>query len=388
MLESIRYKRGNLQLLDQKKLPHVQEYVVIGNAEDGWKAIADMQVRGAPAIAVAGALSVAIEAHQLRDDVELATRFVDAVAAAEFIATRLSYLVSSRPTAVNLSEAAVRLSRFVREQAPSVASAQALLDLYVLEAERMLVDDIATNQALGKHGAEYFRKNIRDNDLRVLTHCNTGSLATAGYGTALGVIRALNETNSLKRAFCTETRPYNQGSRLTAYELVHEKIPACLVTDSMAGALMSVQSKGIDAVVVGADRVAANGDTANKVGTYTLAICAKHHNIPFFVASPLTTIDLAIPDGSHIHIEERPSHELTTFGGVSTAAAGIDVWNPAFDVTPASLIHGIITEYGVITKNDSGVFDVANFIATHRPATSTSTSTAPVAKQQQQPQQQ
>lgn len=366
MLESIRYKRGELQLLDQKKLPHVQEYVNITDAEGGWKAIAEMQVRGAPAIAISAALSVAVEVHNLVE----AECLKDAQSAANYVADRLAYLVTSRPTAVNLAEAANRLTKYIRDQTAMASSARALLDLYVAEAERMLGDDIATNRAIGKHGADYFRKTIRQQDFRVLTHCNTGSLATAGYGTALGVIRALNEANILQRAYCTETRPYNQGSRLTAFELVHEKIPATLVTDSMAGALMGVPSKGIDAVVVGADRVAANGDTANKVGTYTLAICAAHHKVPFFVASPLTTIDLATPDGSHIKIEERPAHELTTMAGVPTAAPGIEVWNPAFDVTPHTLIEGIITEFGVITKNEQGQFDIAGFIAKNRPSSS------------------
>lgn len=214
----------------------------------------------------------------------------------------------------------------------------------------------------------------------MLTHCNTGSLATAGYGTALGVIRSVHAAGQLKHAFCTETRPYNQGSRLTAFELVHDQIPATLITDSMAAALMRLrkESENIAAVVVGADRVAANGDTANKIGTYALAIHARHHGVKFLVAAPRTTIDMATPSGEAIKIEERPGKELTTISGprvvgdkldldnpavrVNTAANGIGVWNPAFDVTPYELIDGIVTEVGVMEKDDSGTFDLSKIM--------------------------
>lgn len=364
---SIRYKRGELYLLDQKKLPFAQEYDLIANSSDGWKAIESMRVRGAPAIAIAGALSLAVEAEALLQN---GHPFEDASSAAAFLAQRLEYLTTSRPTAVNLSEAAARLSALVKEKAVAMPTgldgAKGLLDLYIEEAERMLETDISANKALGAHGAAFIHKLVNKETVSVLTHCNTGSLATAGYGTALGVIRSLHEQQLLNTAYCTETRPYNQGSRLTALELVHDKIPAVLVTDSMVGTLMSSKQRQIDAVVVGADRVTANGDTANKVGTYTLAICAQYHGIPFFVASPLTTLDSSLPDGSHIKIEERPASELTTIGGVQIAAPGIGVWNPAFDVTPHSLITGIITEYGVLTKGTDGVFDVAGFVKTHK----------------------
>jgi len=207
----------------------------------------------------------------------------------------------------------------------------------------------------------------------MLTHCNTGSLATAGYGTALGVIRSLHSQGALKHAFCSETRPYNQGSRLTAFELVHDQIPATLITDSMAAALLQLKgsSENIAGIVVGADRVAANGDTANKIGTYSLAILARHHGVKFLVAAPRTTIDLETKSGKDIVIEERPGKEVTLIKGprydgvtldlgvietVSIAANGIGVWNPAFDVTPAELIDGIITEVGVVEKDSDGVF--------------------------------
>jgi methylthioribose-1-phosphate isomerase len=371
-LQSIRYSRGKLELLDQKKLPAVQEYVEIADTEGGWSAIRTMQVRGAPAIAIAGALSLAVEAHKKLNE----NAFKDASEAANFIVGRLDYLRTSRPTAVNLFEAADRLSKLVTDALPtapaSTDGAKHILELYIQEAERMLEADIATNKAIGQHGAAYILKLKQDPKVRVITHCNTGSLATAGYGTALGVVRALHEKGELERAFCTETRPYNQGARLTALELVYEKIPGTLVTDSMAAALMASSSKP-HAVVVGADRVAANGDTANKIGTYQLAISAKFHGIPFFVAAPVTTIDLQIPDGAHIKIEERPGDELTCINGSRVAAEGIGVWNPAFDVTPHSLIDGIITEWGVITKDaSSGKFEIAQFLAQHRAPRNTS----------------
>ncbi|KAK3616631.1 S-methyl-5-thioribose-1-phosphate isomerase, partial [Elasticomyces elasticus] len=250
--------------------------------------------------------------------------------------------------------------------------------------------DVSDNEAIGKYGAEWIEKVAPGKEVSVLTHCNTGSLATAGYGTALGVIRSLHANGSLKRAFCTETRPYNQGSRLTAFELVHDRIPATLITDSMASALLQLKgsSERITAIVVGADRVAANGDTANKIGTYQLAIAAKYHGVKFLVAAPRTTIDLETKSGADITIEERPGHEMTVMKGpryeagrvdldyvetVSIAAEGIDVWNPAFDVTPAELIDGIITELGVVEKGQNGKFDLTFAMEAHNESVKPST---------------
>ncbi|KAG2398671.1 Methylthioribose-1-phosphate isomerase [Vigna angularis] len=228
----------------------------------------------------------------------------------------------------------------------------------------MLGDDVASNRAIGSYGASCIQQQTGKQKLSVLTHCNAGSLATAGYGTALGVICALHSAGVLERAYCTETRPFNQGSRLTAYELVHEKIPATLIADSAAAALMKAGS--VDAVVVGADRVASNGDTANKIGTYSVALSAKFHNVPFYVAAPLTSVDLSLSSGQEIVIEERsPKELLNARGGLGeqVAASGISVWNPAFDVTPASLISGIITEKGVITKTSADdAFDIKAFV--------------------------
>ncbi|MBA0668851.1 hypothetical protein Goklo_001728 [Gossypium klotzschianum] len=430
-LQAICYKRGSLQLLDQRKLPLETMYLDIHGSTDGWNAIRDMVVRGAPAIAIAAALSLAVEVANLKDFNG------GSKDAASFLESKLEYLVSRsqstpqrigvvprscrasieslkvrrgehlealsrvwvhnhlpwereyvrswwglnrcplysikeqvwhhfRPTAVNLSDAAIKLKEIISKAASTVTVPESVFQAYIEAAEIMLDDDVATNKAIGSHGAN-FLQHQQNNSKRfsVLTHCNTGSLATAGYGTALGVIRALHAQGVLERAYCTETRPFNQGSRLTAFELVHEKIPATLIADSAAAALM--KEGRVDAVIVGADRVTANGDTANKIGTYSLALCAVHHHIPFYVAAPLTSIDLSLSSGQEIVIEERSAKELLhTRGGLGeqVGASGISVWNPAFDVTPANLIAGIITEKGVITKNDmkDDAFDIKDFI--------------------------
>ena len=295
--------------------------------QECWQAIRDMNVRGAPAIAIAAALGLAVEAS---------TKAVSSDAEAKaWLKDRLEYLKTSRPTAVNLFNDCDRLAAFVDGLAGDV------LPAYIAEAEKMLAKDIADNKAIGKAGGEEILRRAAlkgKQKVKVLTHCNTGSLATARYGTALGVIRYLHEQGKLERAYCTETRPYNQGCRLTAFELVYEKIPATLITDSMASYLMATE--GIDAVIVGADRVVANGDTANKVGTYQLAIAAKHHGAGFYVAVPFTSMDLKMQSGAEIHIEQRPPNELTCVNGMRIAAEGIDVWNPGFDVTPGDLIDG------------------------------------------------
>ncbi|XP_017089425.2 methylthioribose-1-phosphate isomerase [Drosophila bipectinata] len=351
-LQSIKYSRGSLDILDQLLLPVQSKYVAVRGVEDGWKVINKMQVRGAPAIAIVGCLSLAVEIYpeefenkkRLRQEVE----------------GKLNYLVSARPTAVNMKIAADELlalaNDLTKDETIDVA---AMKDRFLNATEAMLEKDIADNRAIGAHGAKAILKRVAETagaptgttgPVRVLTHCNTGSLATAGYGTALGVVRQLAELGKLEHVYCTETRPYNQGARLTAYELVHEKFPATLVLDSMVAALL--RAKNVAGVVVGADRVAANGDTANKIGTYQIAVVAKHHGVPFYVAAPLTSIDLAIPGGDHIIIEERPDREMTHVGEHRIAAPGINCWNPAFDVTPASLITGIITERGVFKPEE------------------------------------
>ncbi|KAF2090506.1 putative translation initiation factor [Saccharata proteae CBS 121410] len=374
VLQAINYTRGSLSILDQLKLPHASVYDDVRDAKDAWHAIKDMRTRGAPAIAIVAALALAVELETVAAANELSSVAEEVQA---FVLEKLDYLVTSRPTAVNLADAARKLKAAVEGAATrDGATGLSVKDAYVEAAERMLVDDVADNEAIGKHGAEWIARNTaagQKGQVSVLTHCNTGSLATAGYGTALGVIRSLHANAALKHAFCTETRPYNQGSRLTAYELVHDGIPATLITDSMAAALLRLKgaSENIAAIVVGADRVAANGDTANKIGTYALAINARHHGVKFLVAAPRTTIDLHTKTGADIVIEERPGQEVTMAKGprvnggrlelevvetVSTAAHGIDVWNPAFDVTPAELIDGVITEVGVVEKDGDGVF--------------------------------
>ncbi|KAK5817258.1 methylthioribose-1-phosphate isomerase-like isoform X1 [Gossypium arboreum] len=356
-LRSISYKRGSLQLLDQRKLPLETVYLDIQDATDGWNAIRDMVVRGAPAIAIAAAFSLAVEVANFKDFNGTSEE------AASFIELKLEYLVSSRPTAVNLSDAAKKLIEITSNVASTSTMPESVFQAYIEAAEIMLDDDVASNKAIGSYGSRFLRDQQKIVPrFSVLTHCNTGSLATAGYGTALGVIRALHAEGVLERAYCTETRPFNQGSRLTAFELVHDKIPATLIADSAAAALM--KESRVSAVIVGADRVAANGDTANKIGTYSLALCAMHHHIPFYVAAPLTSIDLSLSSGEEIVIEERSAKELLhSQGGLGeqVAASGILVWNPAFDVTPAYLITGIITEKGVITKNNDA-FNIKDFV--------------------------
>ncbi|XP_075050406.1 methylthioribose-1-phosphate isomerase-like [Mixophyes fleayi] len=264
----------------------------------------------------------------------------------------MDHLISARPTAVNMKRAGDELISFLTQRAeqPGV-TIQGLTESVIQWAESLLEKDVKDNRMIGDLGAQHILQTTGiTGGVGIMTHCNTGSLATAGYGTALGVVRSLHALGRLSHVFCTETRPYNQGSRLTAYELVYEKIPATLITDSMAAVTM--RERQVNAVVVGADRVVANGDTANKVGTYQLAVIAKYHGIPFYVAAPSTSCDLSLPTGTSIVIEERPSHELTDINGVRVAAPGIQVWNPAFDVTPNELITGIITEHGVFKPEE------------------------------------
>jgi len=315
-------------------------------------------VRGAPAIAIAGILSLAVEVNSLRSQLKTNEE------AAKFIIENLNKLKSSRPTAVNLFEAVDRLSQQAKDDlAQASEQPDFVTDRFINSAEKMLEEDIKANKSLGDLGStELLAQTQKTGNLNVLTHCNTGSLATAGYGTALGVIRSLHQNGKLVRAYCTETRPYNQGSRLTALELVHDKIPSQLITDSMAGALM--QQGKVDAVVVGADRVTANGDTANKIGTYSLAVLCNFHSIPFFVAAPTTTLDPSLPDGSHITIEERDPSEITHFRGMAVTPQQIEVWNPAFDITPHHLITSIITEAGIIKPPNPGQpYDVPGFLS-------------------------
>ncbi|OQE14235.1 hypothetical protein PENSTE_c037G05373 [Penicillium steckii] len=374
MLQAIKYDQGHLEILDQLQLPFVEKYIPIQNCEDGWEAIKSMKVRGAPAIAIVAMLALSSELFALKAAGKIPSASSEAQ---QYISEKLAYLVTSRPTAVNLSDAARKLEAITTESAAQAgASGQDVVAAFIRAAEEMLGKDLEDNQQIGHNGAKWIMENAAKGspNVAVLTHCNTGSLATSGYGTALGVVRSLSSQNVLRHAYCTETRPYNQGSRLTAFELVHDKIPATLVTDSMAASLLADAKAGVSAIVVGADRVAANGDTANKIGTYGLAVLAKHHGVKFLVAAPLTTIDLATKSGDDIVIEQRPSIEVTSIKGprqqdannssisletVLTAAPGINVWNPAFDITPAALIDGVITEKGVVEKGSDGQFQMS-----------------------------
>jgi len=303
-VQPIRWRGDRLELLDQRLLPDQAVYVTCRSAADVAAAIRDMVVRGAPAIGCAAAFGVVLSKGSPES---------------------FEVLAKSRPTAVNLFWALERMKKAQDLEAEAIA---------------IYEEDLAANRAIGRLGAELIRERSR-----VMTHCNTGALATAGYGTALGVIRASKGKNI--SVIANETRPYLQGARLTAWELVQEGIPCTLITDSMAGHLMS---KGeVDVVIVGADRVAANGDVANKIGTYPLAVLAKRHGIPFYVAAPLSTFDPKIADGSQIPIEERPAAEVTGYRGTRWAPEGVSVRNPAFDVTPAELVTAIISEKGIAT---------------------------------------
>ncbi|KAJ1919195.1 S-methyl-5-thioribose-1-phosphate isomerase [Mycoemilia scoparia] len=371
---AIRWENPYLEIVDQLLLPHKIAHIPIRNSEDGHKAIVTMQTRGAPAIAIVAALSLAAELLALPKEY-----FKTAADASDYIISKLKYLSTSRPTAVNLFDAVNKLTAVVTKaiETDDSVSPQDIVKAYINSSEAMLEADISDNKAIGKHGAKYLiNRNTSESThqkFKVLTHCNTGSLATAGYGTALGIIRSLNEDGALSHAFCTETRPYNQGSRLTAFELQQDNIPSTLVCDSAVSFLLK-QNPDIRAIVVGADRVAANGDTANKIGTYQLALAAKAHNIDFIVAAPTTSIDLNITNGDQIIVEQRKSTEVTCVSGklligpeddntktngeaeqqpqllaVRVAPQGVSVWNPSFDVTPAELITAVVTEKGVIT---------------------------------------
>ncbi|CAN6674587.1 methylthioribose-1-phosphate isomerase [Trichomonascus vanleenenianus] len=361
-LEAIKYDRETkqLEILDQLKLPHQTEYVAVRNVKDAHSAIKKMVVRGAPAIAIVAALALASELWANKETLDQ----LETSSLAQHIGEKLDYLVTSRPTAVNLSQACNALKGVVATN--SNAQPAALMNSVISYCEQMLEDDVQDNKNIGSNGSEWILSQVPVGEkISVLTICNTGSLATAGYGTALGIIRSLHEKGRLEHAYCLETRPYNQGSRLTAYELVYDNIPATLVTDSMAASLMR-KDKNIKLCVVGADRVAANGDTANKIGTYQLAVVAKHHGVKFMVAAPTTSVDLNTPSGEEIVIEERPPQELTVVKGpvvsadgtldtsnvaaVSTAASGIGIWNPSFDVTPNELIDAIATEKKVLER--------------------------------------
>ena len=328
-MDAIRWQGNSLALLDQTRLP-VEE---VWNTYTDYRKVADairrLVVRGAPAIGVAAAYALCLAAMEYKG--QNPEEFQKSMAAAS------AELAASRPTAVNLFWA---LDRMGPARGAAGCGAEAL-PILIREAEAIHREDVAMNRAIGAAGAA-----IVPHGARILTHCNAGAIATGGYGTALGVVRSAFTQGKVEMVYCDETRPLLQGARLTAWELVKDGIPATLITDNMAASLMA-QGK-IDLVLLGCDRMAANGDFANKIGTYGVAVLAHYHGIPFYSVLPSSTIDLSIPDGSHIPIEQREASEVTHFAGVRTAPEGVGVYNPAFDVTPHRLLTGIITEKGVI----------------------------------------
>jgi methylthioribose-1-phosphate isomerase len=330
-VRSIQWHMGQLQLLDQRRLPDSIEYLLLDTVEQVGTAIHDMVVRGAPAIGIAAAYGFVLAVTEV-----LASHPQQWQAK---LAEKIQGLLNSRPTAVNLAWAVKRM--------------QATLDAHLLdplpallqEAETIQREDIAANQAMGEFGSVYLKHSKG-----VLTHCNTGSLATGGYGTALGVIRSAFAKQFIRSVYAAETRPWLQGSRLTAWELMQDNIPVTLVADSAAAWLM--KSDQIDWVIVGADRIAANGDVANKIGTYAHAVNAHYHNIGFMVVAPVSTIDLHTATGNDIEIEQRKPEELLQFAGKSVAPSGVQAFNPVFDITPAGLVSVLVTEKGVIEAPD------------------------------------
>lgn len=335
LFSAIRFEGGAVRLLDQRLLPLEERWIDCSDAESVALAIETMVVRGAPAIAHAAAFGIVLDARGAK-----ASRWGDYRSR---YAALLERMARTRPTAVNLFHALRRFTEIGAGFRDETAFQEVLAALEA-EATRQFSDDIATCQAIGKHGLELAASYAHP--LTIMTHCNTGALATAGYGTALGVIRSLHEAGKVAHVHVDETRPFLQGARLTAYELKKEGVPFSLNVDGAAAFLMA--RRKVDWAVVGADRIAANGDTANKIGTYQLAIAAKYHGVKFFVAAPLTTFDAKIPDGSHIPVEDRESREVTHVGDRQMAPDAIAVTNPSFDVTPAALIDGIITEKGVL----------------------------------------
>jgi methylthioribose-1-phosphate isomerase len=373
-IRTVFWQDGAVVMIDQKALPLVERQVTCADYREVVAAINDLTIRGAPAIGVAAAMGIALGALRIEAAAPDAFRGAFHEICMQFAA--------SRPTARNLFWAVERMQRrfeseFLLRSAPDPAAAgstpsprpdgqpagegpgeigrkgraadpfRTVREALVAEAVRIGEEDVSVNRRLGANGSE-----LIPDGARVLTHCNAGALATAGYGTALGVIRAAWEAGKKLHVWVDETRPVLQGARLTAWELMRERIPCTLIADNMAGFLM--KRGKVDLVIVGADRIAANGDAANKIGTYALAVLAKVHGIPFYIAAPLSTIDPSLPDGSAIPIEERSPDELTHVQGVRTAPDGISVWNPAFDVTPHDLIAAIVTEAGILRPPFAG----------------------------------
>lgn len=329
-MDSLQWKGRNLLVLDQTKLPGTIEYICCQDYPEVAEAIKKLSVRGAPAIGAAAAYGLVLGAMNLT-----VLNYSDFMSGVEKIAR---CLLATRPTAVNLQWALDRM--LTRLRCFELREPEELIDLMQKEADLIYREDYQGNQNIGRFGQE-----VVPYGAKILTHCNAGSLATAGYGTALGVVRAAHEAGKNISVYAGETRPLLQGARLTTMELIHDEIPVTLITDNMSGYLMSLGM--VDLIIVGADRIAANGDTANKIGTYGLAVLAKEHGLPFYIAAPLSTVDMKLQSGSGIPIEERSPEEVTHICGTRMAPEGVKVWNPAFDITPSGLITGIITDKGI-----------------------------------------
>ena len=332
MIKTIEWTADGVRMIDQRKLPTVEEYPIFRTYDEVAEAIRSMVVRGAPAIGVAAAMGVALGMR--------ASEAVDPDSARADFRKIADTISQTRPTAVNLFWAVERMTRVFERLITNGADSGSIRDQLVAEALDIQEEDIENNKRMGQFG-----KELMPSTGTVLTHCNAGALATAGYGTALGVIRAAVEAGKQLRVLADETRPFLQGARLTAWELWKDDIDVRVIVDNMAGTFM--RQGLIDAVIVGADRIAGNGDVANKIGTYTVAVLAKEHEIPFYVAAPISTLDLSIVDGSDIPIEQRDPSEVMNFGGVRVAPEGVAALNPAFDVTPNELVAAIITDRGV-----------------------------------------
>ncbi len=328
---TIRFDGEKVSMLDQRLLPEQEIYYSYTDYKEVATAIKEMIIRGAPAIGIAAAFGIALGAKNIEtlDKEEFKTKFDEI----------LDEFAKTRPTAVNLFWAINRMKRTFYES--PCLSLNEIKDELVLKAKRIYEEDVLTCKKIGENGEALIKDGYS-----ILTHCNAGALATSEFGTALSVIRAAHKKGKKINVYADETRPYLQGARLTAWELNKDGIPVTVICDNMAGYLMS--QRKVDFIVVGADRIAANGDTANKIGTYSLAVLAKYHNIPFYIAAPLSTFDFNIQSGVDIPIEERPATEITHFAGKRLVPEGVNVYNPSFDVTPAELITGIITEKGVV----------------------------------------
>src|SRR6056297_942070 len=330
--ETMEFKDGKLRLIDQRKLPGEIDYYVAENYRDVEFAISDMVVRGAPAIGATGAYGVYLAAEEFKD--ESKEEFMKKLKEAN------QELAKARPTAVNLTWAIKNIEKLIEKN--KSLSTERITEIIFKVAEKIAKEDVEINKKMAHNGNTV----VVPQGATILTHCNTGALATVGYGTALGVIREAHRRGKNIKVYADETRPRLQGARLTAFELVEENIPATLIADSVAATL--IRDGEIDLILVGSDRIAGNGDTANKIGTLMLSVLARAYEIPFYVVAPVSTIDGTSADGDAIEIEERPPEEVTTIGSVPIAAAGVDVYNPAFDVTPHEHITGIITEQGIL----------------------------------------